>query len=227
MQSLLLLHGAIGSSGQLAPFAQLLGNKFKVYTLDFTGHGGRQLPDAPFSMELFATDVLQFMEREGLDKISIFGYSMGGYVGMYLAKHHPGKIEKLSTLATKYHWDPSIAVRETQMLNPEKIEQKIPAFAETLKQRHVGDWKAILSKTSEMMVALGSNNVLTTGDCAGIATPSLLMLGDKDKMVSLEETVNVYKSLPNAQMCVLPSTQHPIEQVDLALLGFILERFMV
>ena len=44
------------------------------------------------------------------------------------------------------------------------------------------------------------------------------MLGDRDKMVSLDETVAVYKSLPNAEMCVLPNTPHPLEQADTGLL---------
>jgi hypothetical protein len=53
----------------------------------------------------------------------------------------------------------------------------------------------------------------------------MLLLGDRDKMVLLEETVAVYKSLPNAQMAVLPCTAHPIEQVDIALLDFFVRRF--
>jgi pimeloyl-ACP methyl ester carboxylesterase len=90
MQPLLLLHGAIGASAQLKPLADHLGRAFKVYTPDFSGHGGRAGTDAPFTMALFAADVLQYMALAGLEKAAIFGYSMGGYVGMYLAKHLPG-----------------------------------------------------------------------------------------------------------------------------------------
>jgi pimeloyl-ACP methyl ester carboxylesterase len=228
MQQLLLLHGAIGASQQLMPLADQLSGQFKVHTLDFSGHGGKAMPDTPFSIELFADDVLQFMEKENLDKVSVFGYSMGGYVGMYLAKNYPEKIDKVITLATKYDWTPEIAVREIQMLNPDKIEQKVPAFAETLKQRHApNDWKKVMHKTTEMISALGENNTLTTEDYAGINTPSMILLGDRDKMVSLEETVSVYKALPNAQMCILPATQHPIEQVNKDLLTFIVKTFLV
>src|SRR6185312_9159050 len=108
----------------------------------------------------------------------------------------------------------SIASREIQMLNPEKIAQKLPAFAEALQQRHApNDWKVLLEKTAAMMLALGADNTLKTADYAGIATPALILLGDRDKMVSLEETVAVYKALPNARMSMLPATQHPIEQI--------------
>jgi hypothetical protein len=55
----------------------------------------------------------------------------------------------------------------------------------------------------------------------------MILLGDRDKMVTLEETASVYKALPSAQMCILPATQHPIEQVNNDLLTFILKAFLV
>ncbi len=228
MQPLLLLHGAIGASGQLRQLAARLSQSFKVYTLDFTGHGNTQMPGVPFSMTLFEADVLRFMKNENLEKVSIFGYSMGGYVAMCLAKHHPEKVDKIVTLATKFHWDKETAAREIQMLNPEKIEQKLPAFAETLKTRHApNDWKAVLSKTADMMVALGDNNTLIAADYAGVNISTLLLLGDRDKMVTLDETEKVFRSLPGAQLGILPGTPHPIEQVDLELLSFNVTHFLL
>lgn len=227
MQTLLLLHGAIGSSAQLSALAQQLERHYTVHTFDFSGHGGKPFAAEPFSIELFAGEVLQYMEQNGLAKVSIFGYSMGGYVGMYLAKLHPDKIDKLITLATKYQWDEAIATKETGMLNPEKIEQKVPAFAAALAERHApNDWKEVMQKTSAMMLALGRDNTIKQADYAGINTPTLVLLGDRDKMVGLDETVNAYRSLPAAQMGMLPNTQHPIEQVNLDLLAFMVQQFL-
>ncbi len=224
---LIILHGAIGAAAQLSPLATYFSNKYTVHTLNFSGHGGLPEPAAPYSISLFAQDVLTYMDLNGLSKASVFGYSMGGYVGMYLAKHYPEKIDRIITLATKFHWDEAIAAKEGQMLNPEKIEQKLPAFAETLNLRHAPtDWKKLLQLTGEMMLAMGTENPLQTGDYSTISHPSLIMLGDRDKMVTLEETVAVYKSLPNAQLCILPGTAHPIEGVDVMLLGSFVERFL-
>ena len=117
MQPLLLLHGAIGSKDQFPSLVQLLSSDYDVHTLNFSGHGGSAFASEPFSIPLFANDVLNYMQEHGIAKASIFGYSMGGYVGMYLAKHRPEKINKLITLATKYHWDEVIAAKEVQMLN--------------------------------------------------------------------------------------------------------------
>ncbi|MCW3120893.1 MAG: alpha/beta hydrolase [Flavipsychrobacter sp.] len=227
MQTILLLHGAIGSSGQLQPLADRLKANYKVYSLDFTGHGGKPIVSDPFSIALFADNVLWFMKEHGLENVAIFGYSMGGYVGMYLAKHHPEKVSKVVTLATKFHWDEETAAKEIKMLDPDKIEQKIPAFAATLKERHTPDtWREVLKKTTDMMTALGNDNTLKPDDYAAITTPTLVLLGDRDKMVGLDETVATYKALPNAAMGILPSTQHPIEQADVEQLAFSIGRFI-
>lgn len=227
MHSLLLLHGAIGAQNQLAPLAVLLADSYDVHTLNFSGHGGDPIPAHSFSIEAFAEDVIKFMEEKDLTQVSIFGYSMGGYVAMYLAKHHPEKIDKIVTLATKFHWDEAIAAKEVQMLNAEKIEAKVPAFANALKERHLPqDWKLVLSKTAGMMNTLGQHNTLQAEDYTSITTPALLLLGDRDKMVSIDETINVFKSLPAAQMAILPNTAHPIEQADWDLLSFFIKRFI-
>jgi esterase/lipase len=226
MQHLLLLHGAIGSGEQLIPLKEKLESNFIVHTLNFSGHGGIQMPETAFSIETFANDVLEYLHSNNIESINIFGYSMGGYVAMWLAKHHPEKINRIITLATKFYWDKEVAAKETKMLVAETIETKIPAFATVLKQRHQpNDWKEVLNKTSSMLVNMGENNPLKLEDYASIYQPCLLMLGDKDKMVTLTETVDVFKQLPNAQLCVLPSTSHPIEQVDIEMLAFHVHKF--
>jgi len=227
MQTLFLLHGAIGAADQLQPLAESLKAHYTVYTLDFSGHGGREMPATPFSIARFAEDVLQEMAALQLEKIAVFGYSMGGYVAMYLAKHYPEKIDRVVTLATKFHWDEATAAKEVQMVNADKIARKLPAFAETLEKRHApNDWKLVMQHTGDMLTALGRQNTLQPDDYTTIAQPALVMLGDRDKMVGLEETVAVYKNLPNAQLAVLPATGHPIEQVDVAMLSYFIHRFV-
>src|SRR5687768_332802 len=124
MQDLILLHGAIGSSAQLEALAQKLSSNFNVHNLDLPGHGGTEMP-GDYSIQTFAEHVKTYCDQKQLDKIFIFGYSMGGYVGMYLAKKYPELVEKLVTLATKFHWDEAIAAKEIKMLKPDLIRQKL------------------------------------------------------------------------------------------------------
>src|SRR5689334_9363840 len=96
-KTLLLLHGALGSEEQFSGLKQSLENNFRVFSLNFSGHGGRILP-GKFSIDLFVNDVLEFIRMHSFERINIFGYSMGGYVALKLASHHPDSIERIMTL---------------------------------------------------------------------------------------------------------------------------------
>ena len=89
MQHLILLHGAIGAKQQLEPLSNALSPQFNIHLINFPGHGGRAMPASAFSIELFASDVLGYMKENNIEQANVFGYSMGGYAAVYLAKHHP------------------------------------------------------------------------------------------------------------------------------------------
>ncbi|MFN8711938.1 MAG: alpha/beta fold hydrolase [Bacteroidota bacterium] len=225
---LLMLHGAIGAARQLMPLKHILETHCgQVRSLDFPGHGGRSMPVLPFSIRQFAESTVNYMDEQGLERVDIFGYSMGGYVALYLARHYPVRIGRICTLATKFDWNPAIAAREVRLLHPETIEEKVPHFARTLEERHAPQqWKDVLHATAALMTSLGNAPELTDEDLQQINHPVLLSVGDRDTMVSIEETMQVYRRLPNAQFAVIPNTTHPVEQTDLHRLEELLRRFM-
>lgn len=226
MQDLMLVHGAIGSSKQLLELEESLKGFYQVHNPDLPGHGGQPMVDH-FSISFFADHIIQYCDEHKIDKFSIFGYSMGGYIALYLARHYPGRIDKVITLATKFHWDPMIAQKEIQMLQPGLIQEKLPKFARVLSERHApNEWGEVLQKTAGLLERLGQQNELNAEDHKEIKQPVLVMLGDRDKMVGLDETVATYKLLSNAQLAILPGTPHPIEQVNMELISFLLRKFI-
>lgn len=227
MQHLLLLHGALGAADQLQALKAALSDKYHVHVLNFKGHG-REQDTERFSIEVFADQVLHYLEQHRIEKANLFGYSMGGYVALYLAKLHPDRVHKIFTLATKFLWTPAIAQQEIKMLNAEKIAEKLPAFAQALEKRHApNDWKKLLQKTAEMMIALGDHAPLNNSDFEQLELPVLIGIGDKDTMVTLEETIHVYRKLKNANLFVLPKTPHPIEKVNLEKLADAIASYFV
>ncbi len=218
MQKLLFLHGALGSQAHFSAVKANLSNDFEMYSFNFKGHGGSEMPDGDFSIQNFAEEVIAFLNQNKIQKTNIFGYSMGGYVGLYLAKNFPERIDKLFTLATKWHWTLENAERESKMLNPTIIKEKVPKYADSLLQLHGAKWEILMEKTAAMMVELGANPTFKNSDFETIETPVLVGVGDKDVMVSLDETIQVYRSLPNAQLLVMPNTTHPIDRINLRLL---------
>lgn len=218
-QPLLLLHGAISSRKQFDVFTPFLSERFDVHALNFPGHGGNEIPAEPFSIPLFAASVISYLDENKITAASVFGYSMGGYVALYLAAHYPERVSKVFTLATKLEWTPHIAERETAQLNAEKILEKVPAFAAALEQTHLPQpWKTVLEKTSAMLFDLGKQPALTNNDFLQIETPVIIGIGELDKMVSIAESQNAAKQLKNGKLLVLPATPHTFEKVNHAML---------
>ncbi len=226
MNRLLLLHGAIGAKDQLISLSESLKDSFEIYNLNFSGHGGRDFVNE-FNIKQFANELINFLDENQIHQIDIFGYSMGGYVALYAAKYFPKRIGKVVTLGTKFNWDKKIAEKETKMLNPTIIEQKIPAFANVLEKRHQpNDWKELLARTADMMIQMGENNPLKIDDYKNINHFVKIGLADTDEMVSLKETKEVYEALPNAEFYTLADSNHPIEKANLAQLAEEIKTFL-
>src|SRR5688572_20485894 len=159
---ILILHGALGSASQLESVKSAMESSgMTVHSLNFSGHGGASFQNH-FGIEQFADDTLKYIKSHHLKQVNIFGYSMGGYVALWLAKKYPDIVGKILTLGTKFDWSAESASREVKKLNAEKILEKIPAFARILESRHApNDWKILIQKTADMMMALGESPILT------------------------------------------------------------------
>lgn len=226
MKQIILLHGAIGAKDQLQPLAEALTKcNYQVFSFSFSGHGQTSFQNN-FDIEQFALELKQFIEKNKLSEPNIFGYSMGGYVALYLASQHSFLLGKIVTLGTKFNWNKEIAQTEVKQLDPKIILQKVPKFAEALKLRHGNDWEYLLERTAEMMIKMGNSNPLTDDLLLKIENQVMIGIADKDSMVTLDETVHVYKQLKNASMYMLPNTKHPIETVDVNALVVILQKFI-
>jgi hypothetical protein len=74
---------------------------------------------------------------------------------------------------------------------------------------------------------LGQHHPLKNDAFAQIPHRVRFSVGDKDRMVSLNETVEWFRKVKNAELQVFPHTQHPIERVDVSLLSVALKEFFL
>jgi pimeloyl-ACP methyl ester carboxylesterase len=226
-QKLLILHGAAGSKKRFDSIAKALESKFDVYRMNFSGHGGESMPNEPFSIELFSRDVIKFMNSHELRQVNIFGFSMGGFVGLYLAAHHPERVLKVVTLGTKFNWNKETVRQQVRLLDPATIKEKLPAYAEELKLLHEpNDWEEVIKKTTEMLTDMGRKNPLSEDDLTKLEIPVLIGMGDRDNLVIIEESVYSYRLLKKGQLFIIPDTPHPIHNVNIDSLSREIERFI-
>jgi len=228
MKPILLLHGALGAQDQFDALAARLSENYVVHRLNFSGHGPyTPMPEA-FMPEIFVNDVLQYLKENRLDSVNIFGYSMGGYIALMLALHYPEQVRAVLTLGTKMDWNPETAAREAARLDPDKILEKVPAFAKALQQRHgESRWRTMLEKTRGMMQYLGTNRPLDEAALRAITVPVTVALADADEMVRREEAMQAAEWIPGARFEVLEGARHAIEQCPVEGLAGLVENYLI
>ncbi len=223
---LIVLHGAhmnIMTMGKIIP---MLAETHKIYALEFQGHGHTADIDRPVTYKNLADDVADFMDAVGLEKADVFGYSMGGQVGLQLAIKYPGKVNKLITASVAYDlkgWQPVYSEFIPQMTVETFLA--MPYFAETHKQSKDPDgYVAFLRK----MIALEKEPMAWEEDVKKLKAPVLVIAGDAD-VATLEHTIAMFRllgggvmgdmgnPLPDSRLAILPATSHTavITQVDL------------
>lgn len=213
MSNIILLHGAIGSKKEMEAIEnELTKQNHSVFNLNFPGHGSEAESDQLFSIEYFAESVRKTIDA--LDEVYIIGYSLGGYVALCLCEWYPEKIKGVATFGTIFNWSPEQSDKQIAQIQPEKLKEKVPAFADYLQNIHSDKWEKVLTNTHNLLKALGQNPLLNEERLTSIHQKVLITQGDKDALVDLEASIMVYRKLKNANFCVYPKTGHPILKLN-------------
>lgn len=222
---LLLLHGALGSAAQLEVLTPFLEENFTVHTYNFPGHGGKPFAEHALDIPVLSEHLLDHIREFYLIGCKVFGYSMGGYVALHLETNKPGCFSSIMTFGTKFRWNTDVAAQETKLIDPEFLLKKAHNFTEVLHRRHQpNDWKEICHQTAHLMESLG-RHPMTAEDFGKVECPVRISVGDRDQMVSIEESQYVFTCLPKADLLVMPSTPHLFEKLNHSYLSEEIIRF--
>jgi pimeloyl-ACP methyl ester carboxylesterase len=216
MKPLILIPGALGYAQQFDPFLKELNRlKIKAYAFDLPNHGNSLINEQTNTVPLMADYFLSQLEELNIQEpVNIFGHSLGGYIGLYLCLNYPQRINQLITLGTKWLWNKDIAMKETAFLIPEKMILKIPNYVDHLKSVHT-HWEVTVKTISNLMIDLGNTDYFKAESLSNIEQKVRFSIGDRDHLVTLEETIIKYQSLPNSQLQVYPNLPHSFEKVDI------------
>lgn len=91
---LIILHGLYGSSDNWVSIGRKLSANYEVYLVDQRNHG--KSPHSPqHNYHLLKEDLLEFMDKQSIDKAIILGHSMGGKTAMFFAVDYPERVNNL------------------------------------------------------------------------------------------------------------------------------------
>ncbi|MBO0888156.1 alpha/beta hydrolase [Candidatus Bathyarchaeota archaeon] len=208
-ESLLLLHGGLGTNEDFASQMPEFVKHFRVVAFERPGHGHSADTDQVFSFDKMAADTIELIEKLNLGPVNIVGWSDGAVVAFLVAIARPDLVKRIVSIGGLFNTT-SLAPQDVAWLRratPEsfrKAEPSIVARYERVSPDGPDHFPIVFRKTVRMW--LNEPNI-SKEDLARIAAPTLIMAGDRDATTH-EHTLELFRSIKNAEFCIVPGTTH-------------------
>jgi len=216
-EPLILLHGGTGSSQMWQPHIHLLSSHFRVITPDSRGHGRTNNPAGECNYRLMADDVAAFVEALNLQNPLIFGYSLGGHVALDIGMHHPNLAKALVVGAATYKFSEAyisslkdvFGFEKPGVVDYKRIQRSTPDLIDFWQSVHTWSddpdyWQTLLRQMSTFWMT----QYYAVEDLQKISVPTLILMGDRDGLVPIEEALELYQLIKNAELAILPNVSH-------------------
>ena len=187
---LLLLHGNGESGDYFARQIPYFSKSRKVYAVDTRGHGQSPRGTAPFTIDQFAEDLLCFMDRQGILRADILGFSDGGNIALTFALRYPHRVSRL--ILNGANLDPSGVKARVQI--PIILGYKLASlFAEKSPQAKA---------RAEMLGLMVNEPRIDPEALQKLRVRTLVIVGTKD-MIKDEHTLLIARSLPRSRLEII------------------------
>lgn len=203
-----LLHGALSnienSFGKLLP---TLACGHQVIAVEYQAHGHTADITRPLTTEQIADDVSELLRQLRIERADVMGYSMGGLAALQFAARHPEQLRRLVLISSGFGqgaWTPELK-QFMASIDPQNAPWADYWKAEFQKYApRPEQWPAPLVRIKE---SFATSRDLTAQQVAAVNAPTLIVVGDRD-VVPLDHILVLYRTLPHAQLAILPNTDH-------------------
>jgi len=200
---LLLLHG--GSSSIPEKWIPFFTPQFQVIAPEQMGHGRTaDLVDRPFHYHDMAEDTVELMRQLGIESAVVVGYSDGGIIGLDMAIHHPERVTKLAVTGANARFEGYTTENQELARSFDPLSQPVSDGYAQLSPDGAEHWPVVLGRLKTMWAAEPS---FPNEELQRIRAPTLLVIGDRD-IVTPEHAVEMFRTIPGAQLCVVPNAGH-------------------
>jgi len=221
-----MIHGAQGDQTMFNDLAARFATDYRVLTFDQRGSGLSAKPDMDYTMAMLADDTAALMDHVGFARAHIVGVSMGGMVALEFVLRHPGKSRSVvlgctspggpkavriggSAFAAAYSATPMSAEERGRALAEAAFTKGyianhpeiIPAMIEARRQRPIDP----VALDHRLKAVLHHNVYDRLGE---IKTPSLVITGKDDALVSWENSRLLADNISGAELVILEPAGH-------------------
>ena len=232
--SLIFLHGSMGTGKVWKPYVPILSNDFNIILPDVRGHGKTENPGKEIDLHLIADDIAGLIDALKLEKPFLCGWSMGGDVSLDIAIRYPDRVSGLIVGGVTHRISETYVASLKAMglegpgqINFEQAEKNIPQLINLWKTEHVqspSHWKELLTQLSFGMV---NPTLPAEDDLKRITVPTLIIWGDRDQFLPVEDAVGLYRLVPSAQLTIVPNADHFVSRTKVMFFAEFVKEFVL
>jgi 3-oxoadipate enol-lactonase len=212
----------------------VLGRRFRTLALDYRDVGDSDPATESYSIDELADDVAALARELGIESASLVGISMGGFISLVLALRHPELVDRLILVVTsaggETHVSTSPEVMRALMPDATELESgdgarrvcslvAAPGFAESHPEAIDEFVEIALHNPMRRDAYLRQLEACRAHDVADrlgeIDTATLVLHGDVDPLVRIENGRLLAERIPGARLIVYENVGH-IPEVECA-----------
>jgi pimeloyl-ACP methyl ester carboxylesterase len=235
---LVLVHGFLGGIAEWDALSADFGGAFDLVAVDLPGFGGSAHLPAPSSLAGTAELIANLLDALGIQECAMLGHSLGSMIAQEFAITYPHRVERLvlygaassGTLPGRFETFDS-TIERLQRIGIAEGADPIIASWFVAGRSHAA--YAMYRKMAEQAVtdtAIATLRAIArwkaTDRLGSITARTLVIGGDRDRSTEPAEQFKLWRSLPSAQLCILPNCAHAAHLEEPRLFNQILGRFL-
>ena len=232
---IVLIHGTGSSLHTFNDWVSKLKVNYRIIRIDLPGHGlTGPFPIRDYSIEAYVKFIKHFLDKKGIEKCIIGGNSLGGHIAWQYTITHPDSIKKLILIDAAGYPKESKSTPLAFQIAKIPVIKNIFTFItpKAIARKSVENVYADKSKVTtnlamryfELTLRDGNrqafvdrlsveNNPASYHLISNISQPTLILWGDQDLLIPIENAKLFQKDIANNTLVILKNTGHvPMEE---------------
>lgn len=228
----IFLHGYPFSKAMWRKQLEFLQTTNRVIACDIRGFGDSEDESSILSIDLFAEDLLQFMDSLKIEKAIVCGLSMGGFIALNAHKRFPERFEALILCDTqciadtpavkekRYKTIDDISANGVKNFNDGFIENVFHRDSLSNKKELVEELRKVVFENSQHIITAGltalAERTETCSTLGAISIPTMIICGREDTVTPLAQSDFMHQMIEGSTMHVIDNAGHVsnLEQPD-------------
>lgn len=226
--ALVLVHSLGTDSTMWSDVADRLSARYRTIRVDLRGHGESGVPPGLYTIDTLGEDVLAVADAAGLDRFHLTGISIGGQIALWVAIHHPQRLQSVTLsntaarIGSREGWQRRIeAVRGNGMAG---IAPQVVGgwFSDGFAERHPDRWDNALAMfgATDPEGYIGCCWALAEADLrplvADVSVPTLIITGEEDRSTPPSDAEWLHARIRGSRLEVVDGCAHlpPLERPE-------------